>query len=98
MDFLLPATGKFTVYSKSGCIFCNKAKTLLIQKSCAFEQIDCDEYLLSRRDGFLAFIAAIAGREYRTFPMVFDPSGGFVGGFAEIKAIFDRQLEFEEEF
>ena len=98
MDFALPTPGKYAIYTKSGCAFCNKAKSLLQQKLIAFEQIDCDEYLLINRDSFLSFISVIANKDYRTFPMVFDPSGNFVGGFTDVKALLDKQLEFGEDF
>ena len=98
MDFILPTPGKYTVYTKSGCTFCNKAKALLQQKLLSFEKIDCDEYLLSGRESFLSFIHVIANKDYKTFPMVFDPSGNFVGGFTEMKALLDKQLEFGDEF
>ena len=101
MDFLLPATGKTTIYTKSGCVFCERAKALLTEKGLEYEQINCDEYLLKNRDAFLAFIKAISARDHRTFPMVFDGSGGFVGGFTELKVILDEkktQLEFGAEF
>jgi glutaredoxin len=95
MEFPLPVPGKFTIYSKSGCFYCNKVKALLQE----YEEYNCDEYLLEDREGFLAFIASIAGREYKTFPMVFNSSGEFVGGFAETKALLETpKLSFNEAF
>jgi glutaredoxin len=101
MDFSLPTPGKYTIYTKSGCAFCNKAKALLQEKLLEFEQIDCDEYLLSSRDNFLSFISMIANKDHKTFPMIFDPSGSFVGGFTEMKSALETQshtLKFEEAF
>lgn len=102
MDFLLPATGIFTIYSKPGCVFCERAKALLTEKGLEYAQIDCQEYLLKNRDAFLDFIKAISARDHRTFPMVFNGSGGFVGGFTELKAILDEdektELDFSAEF
>jgi glutaredoxin len=100
MDFLFPATGKATIYTKSGCVFCEKAKALLAEKGLEYAQINCDEYLLKTRDAFLAFIKAISARDHRTFPIIFDQNGGFVGGFTELAAILDKktELEFSAEF
>jgi glutaredoxin len=95
----LSSQGHYTIYSKSGCPNCNRVKDLLRQKSVDFVQHNCDEYLLEAKDEFLDFIARLAGKECRVFPMVFDATGAFVGGYAETKAVFDKQgLEFNADF
>ena len=105
MEFPKPSisAGKYTIYSKSGCPNCNRVKDLLKQKSLDFEQHNCDEYLLEAKDEFLAFIAGLAGKEWRVFPMVFDPAGSFIGGFTETKTAVDKptahiELDFSENF
>ena len=104
MDFAEPISdGKYTIYSKSGCPNCNRVKDLLKQKSLLFEQHNCDEYLLEAKEQFLTFIAGLAGKEWRTFPMVFGPSGNFIGGYTETKDLLEKrdvenQLEFTENF
>jgi glutaredoxin len=88
MEFEEPSKTVFTIYSKSGCTFCTKVKKLLLEKNYAFDLIDCDDYLLEDKEGFLNFIKERAGKEYKTFPMVFR-SGSFLGGFTETKKLID---------
>jgi glutaredoxin 3 len=94
MEFEEPSKTVYTVYSKSGCTYCTKVKQLLQEKNYAFDLIDCDEYLLEDKEGFLKFIKDKAGKEYRTFPMIFR-CGEFVGGFAETKLLIDNECAFE---
>ena len=93
MEFEEPSTTVYTVYSKSGCTFCTKVKKLLLEKNFAFDFIDCDEYLLEDKEGFLKFIQDRAGKEYKTFPMIFR-RGEFVGGFNETKQLIDKEEAF----
>ena len=86
MEYELPSKINYTVYSKSGCSFCTKAKNLLVNES--IDVIDCDDYLLDNKMAFLDFMKRLIGREYRTFPMIFDKEGKFVGGFTELKASY----------
>lgn len=85
MEFTEPSSKGYTIYSKSGCTYCTKVKELLKLLELPYEMVNCDEYLLEDRDGFLAFIKERAGKEYKTFPMVF-ADGKFLGGFSETKA------------
>jgi glutaredoxin len=94
MEFEAPSETVYTIYSKSGCTFCTKVKKLLQEKGYAFDMIDCDEYLLEDKAGFLKFIEEKAGKEYKTFPMVFR-AGTFVGGFNETKQLLDKEAAFE---
>jgi len=94
MEFEEPSTTTYTIYSKSGCTFCTKVKNLLLEKNYSFDIIDCDEYLIEDKDGFLEFIQERTGREYRTFPMVF-LRGIFIGGFTETKLQIDKESAFE---
>ena len=93
MEFEAPSETIYTIYSKSGCTFCTKVKNLLIEKNYAFDFIDCDEYLLEDKEGFLKFIQERAGKEYKTFPMVFR-AGYFVGGYNETKKLIDLEDAF----
>jgi glutaredoxin len=96
MEFEEPSTTTYTIYSKSGCTFCTKVKNLLLEKKYAFDIIDCDDYLIEDKEGFLEFIQERTGREYRTFPMVF-LRGVFIGGFTETKLQIDKESAFEFE-
>jgi glutaredoxin len=96
MNFLEPENDKFTIYSKSGCPNCTKVKTLLKEKFLIHTIVDCDEYLLEDKEGFLSFINKKANIEYKTFPMVFH-NGNFIGGFTETKTYVEKMLTFFDE-
>jgi len=90
MEFTAPASSGFTVYGKSSCPYCDKVTGLLAEYSEAFVYVNCDEYLLENRGAFLEFIEKLAGKEYKTFPMVFD-SKQFVGGYTDtMKIILEK--------
>lgn len=93
MDFKKPSTLIFTIYTKSGCPFCVKAKDLLLEKNYLFETVDCDEYLSNNKEEFLKFIKEKAGKEYKMFPMVFR-SSYFIGGYTETKKLIDLEDTF----
>lgn len=97
MEFAKPFDNVFTIYSKSGCYNCTKTKTYLAENKFEFVVIDCDEYLLEDKDGFLAFIKKMANREYKTFPMVFNDKH-FIGGFSETQHWVDKLLCFDDDF
>ena len=71
MEFDEPLLSGFTIYSKSGCLYCTKVKKLLKEHFFAFKEIDCDEYLIENKNDFLLFIENNIGKSYKTFPMVF---------------------------
>lgn len=97
MEFPYPEKGQITVYSKSGCINCTKVKTLLKDKSMAFNIIDCDEFILEHKEEFLSFIQTLIGKEYKMFPMVFD-NNKFIGGFNETNKYLEQLLDFDISF
>ena len=93
MEIFEPLETGFTIYSKSGCYNCTKVKQLLRDKQIFFLEIDCDEFLIEDKEGFLLFIKERANKEYRTFPMVFK-DGKFIGGFDETQIFVDKLLCF----
>lgn len=96
MEFIEPNNNSFTIYSKSGCVNCNKVKTLLKDKHFLFNVIDCDDYLLEDKEGFLLFIKEKSNIEWKTFPIVFF-DGKFIGGYSETKIHLDKlMVSFEE--
>jgi glutaredoxin len=100
MKFEQPYSSGYTIYSKTGCVYCNKAKSDLNARNIVPIVIDCDEYLLEDRAGFLDFIKQKAGKEYRSFPMIFY-NGNFIGGYVELKTqMVDLQssISFSTEF
>ena len=89
MSFFEPLKIGFTIYSKSDCSYCTNVKKILLDKQIFFVDVECDEYLIEDKEGFLSFIREKANKEYRTFPMVFK-DGKFIGGFTETKLHFDK--------
>lgn len=95
MDFEKPSATGYTIYSKSGCILCNKVKDLLKTRCKPFTVIDSDEYLIEDKEGFVAFMESCAGKSTGGFPKVF-VDGGFVGSYAETKEHLDKTLTFDD--
>ena len=89
MEFTVPLSSGYTVYGKSDCTYCEKVKELLKEFDEVFTYVNCDEYLIAGKPAFLQFIEKLAGKEYKTFPMVFS-SGEFVGGYTDT---FKRLIE-----
>lgn len=83
MEFESPTIDGFTIYSKSGCVMCTKAKDYLSSKSLPYTMVDCDEYLLDDREGFLLFMKGLATKDVLSFPMICY-NGCFVGGYKEM--------------
>jgi len=92
---------EFTVYTKSGCPYCVRAKDLLqsTRRSARVQEIDCDSFLSTpaEKEEFLATMATYCGRSYRTFPMIFH-KGQFVGGYSDLVQYLERQNQVEEAF
>jgi len=91
MIFEEPCKKEFTIYSKSGCFYCNKAKMLLLNKSLPFKIIDCDEYIIENKVNFLSFIKNLTNKEVKTFPIIFY-NDIFVGGFEDLTQFVDNLL------
>jgi len=92
---------EFTIYTKSGCPYCVRAKDLLrsTRRSAQVKEIDCDPFLTSavQKEEFLATMATYCGRSYRTFPMIFH-QGQFVGGYSELLQYLERQHQMDDAF
>lgn len=97
MEFEKPSITGYTIYSKSRCPFCTKAKVLLEEEEHII--IDCDQYLIddTTKQQFLQFIENLINKEYRTFPMIFK-DGQFIGGFNETKVYYDKEQAFNSDF
>lgn len=96
-EFPLPSEKHITIYSKSGCKNCLLVKHLLKEQNMVFNVIDCDEFILEKKEDFLEFIKELIGKEYKSFPMIFDGLI-FVGGFKEITNYIDKILDFDISF
>jgi glutaredoxin len=88
MEFQGPAATGYTVYSKNNCKYCDMVKELLEEEEPTI--INTESYVETRKDEFLTFIAALARRSYKTFPMVFH-NGIFIGGFIETLHFMKKQ-------
>jgi len=95
MNYILPSTTDYTVYTKSGCKFCSLVKDLLKDQQVTI--VDCDFYLLSNKEDFLKYIYEMTSVNHRTFPIVFY-EGNFIGGYTETKKWFDQQTAFFFDF
>ena len=98
MEFKKPLKSGFTIYSKSGCHNCLKAKTFLHNKSLILKVVNCDEYIIEDKESFLSFITSLTNKEVRVFPIIFY-DGKFVGGYNEtVKFVDDLLLSFDANF
>lgn len=97
MEFTNPSESGYTIYTKSRCPFCTKAKVLLENENKTI--VDCDEYLSDgdKKLHFLQFMEDLIGKPYRTFPMIFK-HGVFIGGFSETKVYYEKSTAFDCEF
>ena len=82
MSFKKPNPDKWTIYTKSGCPYCLRAKDLLNLNMIEYDLIDCDEILRdpNTKEEFLSYIESRANIKHRTFPIVFNHDV-FIGGF-----------------
>ena len=92
-EYIEPALNNYTIYTKSGCPNCTKVKKFLESENEKPLIIDCDEWLIEDKPAFLEFIRVKAGKECKTFPMVFY-NGEFIGGFDETKTYKEKQNAF----
>jgi glutaredoxin len=81
MEFAKPSGKGFTIYSKSGCPYCDKAKKLLDDDTLTV--IDCDPYLIDTKEKFLEFIKILSNKDHKTFPIIFKDNT-FIGGYSDL--------------
>jgi len=84
-----PASDSYTIYSKSGCLNCTKAKVLLENERVPPLYVDCDEFLLENKQEFLNQMKVLIGYEYKLFPMIFK-NGIFIGGYAKTQDFYEQ--------
>ena len=91
--FQNPSNNGYTIYTKSGCSYCVKAKKLLEKETVLI--IDCDDYLIENKELFLDFIKEKNhGKEMRTFPIIFYKNQ-FIGGYTELTTFYEKESAFE---
>lgn len=82
LEYLSPgqkAPQEVSLFTKPGCLFCAKAKTLLSEKGYQYEEI------VLGKDASLASLKAVSGRD--TVPQVFI-GGKHIGGSDDLEAFF----------
>ncbi len=90
-DFEKPQENKYTIYTKSGCTYCTKAKKLLVNEdnNNNLQMIDCDEYLIENKDEFLNFIQNITNNPtHKSFPIIFH-NKKYIGGYIELETYYN---------
>ncbi len=99
MEFERPKENQYTIYSKSGCPNCFKAKDLLKENKLTYNIINCDEYLLENKEEFLEFIQNISnGICINIFPIIFY-NNLLVGGYKELQEnIKQKDFSLNEDF
>ena len=97
MEFQKPSDSEFTVYSKSGCNYCLKVKTLLRDNNQLFNIIDCDDYIIEDKTNFLLFIETISKREIKQFPIIFHKGAQTLGAMFDFRRWSPRRAAREEQ-
>jgi len=77
-----PNPSGYTIYYKSGCIFCQKTKDLLKSET-DVKMINCDQILIEDKEKFMLFMKYIIGYEYKYMPMIFKDNQ-FIGGYNDL--------------
>jgi glutaredoxin len=96
-------TNVYTIYTKSACPFCVKAKNFLREKkqldtTIHFVENNCDMYLQNAEDKeqFLQDMKKHCGKEWRTFPMIFH-RGQFIGGYTDLVQYYNQFISIANE-
>lgn len=89
MNIPHPANDSYTIYSKSGCLYCTKAKGLLQNERVPPLVVNCDEFLLGNKDEFFDQMKSLIGYEYKTLPLIFK-NGRFIGGYNKTKDFYEE--------
>jgi glutaredoxin len=89
MNVPRPGGDSYTIYSKSGCLYCTKARVLLQNEHVPPLYVNCDKFLLENKEEFLNLMKSLIGYEYKTFPMIFK-NGRFIGGYNKTKDFYEQ--------
>lgn len=84
-NYKSPAKSGYTVYSISGCKYCDMCMKYMKDKPKKIQIINCDMYIntLRNRDDFFKFMSTYTVIPYVYFPMIFY-NGKFIGGYKEL--------------
>ena len=80
----IPLEG-ITVFTKSKCLYCEKLKGYLFNKSIEYKQICCDEYYENEKSKkqLRDDLTNLTGKTNNTYPMVF-LNGIYLGGYYNV--------------
>lgn len=95
MNYIMPSNDTYTIYTKSSCPFCVKAKEFLKNETPEPLIVNCDEYLVENKASFLSFLKLLTIIEYKTFPLIFF-KGIFIGGYTDIVKHYEKTNAFLE--
>lgn len=73
----------FRVATKPDCIFCRRAKAILMVTKNPYEEILIDSEVL----------AAAAEHNHKTAPVIWAPDGSFIGGFTELEKYLGLEVK-----
>ncbi len=89
MNIPRPGGDSYTIYSKSGCLYCTKARVLLQNERVPPLFVNCDKFLLENKEEFFTLMKCLIGYEYKTLPMIFK-NGRFIGGYNKTKDFYEQ--------
>jgi len=78
-----PTDQGYTIYSKSGCVNCEKAKKKVEEAKRPLLYINCDEELIEDRKVCLATLKLFAGDDITQFPVIFF-DGNYIGSWKDL--------------
>jgi glutaredoxin len=93
--FPKPIVNMINIYSKKESNICSKIQSLLEKENINYNIINCDEFLVDRKNEFIKFIKQLSNQEFNSIPMVF-AGRLFIGGYNEVKTYIEIQEVFKQ--
>jgi len=73
-----------TIYGKSDCLFCDKAKELLTYYNCLYNYVDIGKLSADQREYL------IVTYNMKTVPIILDDYGKLIGGYKEVRTLYEK--------
>ena len=89
-----PTDQGYTIYSRSGCCNCDKAKKKIEEAKRPLLYINCDDELIEDRESCLTNLKLYAGKQITQFPVIFF-DGEFIGSWKELSLHLECNPTFE---
>lgn len=94
MSFPVPAAFGYVLFSKQGCVLCDKMVGVFEARHLPVDVVKCDEWLQGEsRTAFLEHLTVLSKQTQLRFPFIFH-NGSYIGGFQEAR----KYLEDAEDF